>query len=288
MIDIVVLNYNDALTTIDYINRMKLYKSVRKIVVIDNCSTDDSVSLLNNYQDNKIEVIVSPKNGGYGSGNNLGIRYLYNNYKSKYILLSNPDVIVEEDTIQTMESFLRKNLEYAVVAPWMLNTGKEKQFNTAFKVPEKKEYILSIGMLFSKFCKSFYYHDIENESGEVKDVGCVSGSMFLMDADKMMRYGMYDENIFLYCEEVVLGLRLKRAKQKVALLPQEYFIHNHSVSINKSFKKLMDQRKLLLRSKLYVIKNYYDASFLEYKYACFLAKISLLETRVLAFFRRHG
>ena len=46
MIDVLVLNYNDAMTTLNYVNKIKTYKNVRHILVVDNFSTDNSVQLL--------------------------------------------------------------------------------------------------------------------------------------------------------------------------------------------------------------------------------------------------
>ena len=187
-------------------------------MVVDNCSKDNSVKNIKKYKNHKIDIIVSDKNGGYGYGNNLGINYLVEHYSSKYILLSNPDIIVDEETINKMENFLQKNTDFVIVAPFMLDSNGKKQFNTAFRIPGKMEYILSLDMLISKLKKSFYYKNIEQEKGEYKQVGSVSGSMFLMNAEKMTKYGMYDENIFLYCEEIVLGLKMKKNNQKIALL----------------------------------------------------------------------
>ena len=147
------------------------------------------------------------------------------------------------------------------------------------------EYILSLGILFNRK-KSFYYKNLENEKEIYKEVGALSGCMFLMDANKMVKYGMYDENIFLYCEEVVLGLKFKNNNQKSALLLQETFIHNHSVSISKTYKSNIAKRKLLIKSKLYVIKNYYNANKLQYLFAIILGKISIIETIILSIFRR--
>lgn len=286
MVDALVLNYNDADTTIKFLKKVSLYNNIRKIVVVDNCSTDDSLKKLQKYQNNKIDIIASKNNGGYGAGNNLGIRYLFNQYESPFILLSNPDVIVEESTIEKMEKFLCANLDYTIVAPFMLNSNKKKQFNTAFKIPNNKEYILSLEMLFSKLKKTFYYKGIEEDDREIRQVGAVSGSMFLMNTEKMLKYGMFDENIFLYCEEVVLGLRLQKTGQKTALLLQESFIHDHSVSINKTFKSEAKKKKLLVKSKLYVIKNYYKTRGWWLAIAYFLGGISIIESAIVSIIRR--
>ena len=57
MVGCVVLNFNDSKTTIKLLNRMKNMKSIDVIVVVDNCSTDDSFSVLKQYTSKKIQVI---------------------------------------------------------------------------------------------------------------------------------------------------------------------------------------------------------------------------------------
>lgn len=286
MIDVVTLNYNDAKTTIDFVKSIENYACVKNIVIVDNKSTDDSIELLKDIQNDKISVVENSRNGGYGSGNNLGIRWLSDNKKSKYILLSNPDVAVAENVLIQLESFLKDNTDYVIASPFMLDSKGFRQYNTAFRIPSLIEYVCSLEILMSKFTKTFYYKDILDESANLKTVGAVSGSLFMMNVDKMLKYGMYDENIFLYCEEIVLGLKFREAHQKIALLPQSSFIHNHSVSINKSFKSILARHRLLMDSKLYVIRKYFKANRLIYSFAWLISKISLFEVSLMSFIRR--
>lgn len=124
---------------------------MRYILVVDNFSTDNSVQLLSDIISEKVEVIVSNKNGGYGAGNNYGIKYLIDKYNSDYILLSNPDVIVEDETINKLEEFLRNNQDYVIAAPFMLDKYRNRQINTAFRIPNLWDYILSFDLVWSKW-----------------------------------------------------------------------------------------------------------------------------------------
>ena len=284
MIDVLVLNYNDALTTIQFVESVKNYNIIRKILVVDNHSSDDSLKRLSCLENDKVIVKQTKKNSGYGAGNNFGIHYLYKNFASKYILLCNPDVVVDENTCNRLRNFLEDNREYAIASPFMLDKKGKKQINTAFRIPSKWECILSLDMLLKKFTKTFYYENIENDFFVVKDVGAVSGSMFMMRTEDMVAYGMFDENIFLYCEEMVLGLKMQKAHKKIALLTDSSFIHNHSVSINKTYKSIVSKRKIFLKSRLYVIKNFYHTNIAEYFIAFILSKISIIECFFISLF----
>ncbi|ERT62271.1 MULTISPECIES: glycosyltransferase family 2 protein [Megasphaera] len=282
MINVLVLNYNDADSVMKLVNCIETYKCIDHIVIVDNCSQDDSFQRLKSIVDNKVDLVSSGHNGGYGAGNNFGIRYIADHYQSNYILLCNPDVIIKEDVIIKLAGFLQTHDDYVMAAPFMLDAEKQKQYNTAFRIPEKWEYIFSLDVFISKLTKSFHYKGIDSIRSEYKDVEAVSGSLFLLDTNKMLTYGMYDENIFLYCEEIVLAIKLKKAQLKTALLLTETFIHNHSVSIDKSFHSQYAKHTLLMKSKLYVIKNYYNSNRIENLLAYLLSRISLLEVMVIS------
>lgn len=259
MIDVLILNYNDSDSTINLAKRLSNYEIVRNILVVDNCSPVDSYNLLKKTHINKMRVVQTASNKGYGFGNNFGIDYLTKTCKSDYILIANPDIEIDESTIRNLENFLENNSEYAVVAPMMCNARKEKNYGCAFKTDNCLKYILSFGLVLNKFFKFERYNLSKQKDKIFLDVDAVAGSCLMVCADKMLKYGMYDEKIFLYCEERVLSLKLKRAKQKTALLLNEVFIHKHSTSIGKTFDP-MKANKIMSKSRRYVIKNYYNAN----------------------------
>ena len=286
MVDILVLNYNDFKTTISFVNSVKNYSNVGSVLIVDNKSTDDSFEKLKEITSEKVFLIQSERNGGYGAGNNLGIRYLSENFHSEFILLSNPDVIVSNDVLVQLENFLRTHSDYAIVSSFMCNSQGIRQRNTAFRIPSKREYILSSDLLFKKIVRPFDYNMVEYKCDHVKEVGSVSGSMFLMRADDMLKYGMFDESIFLYCEEVVLGKKISKSGKKIGLLTDLNYIHNHSVSISRTFNSIVSKHRLYLQSKMYVIKEYFDANFFDRLIANLLSKTSMMEIRIVALFRK--
>ncbi len=275
--DVLVLNYNDSKTTISFLEYMREYKSVQKILVVDNCSSDDSFIELRKYSDDKIEVVKTDRNGGYGYGNNFGIRYLEKNGCSDYVLLANPDTFIEENVLTKMEAFLADNPAYAMVAPFMCNLKQEKQVNTAFKVSSLFKLMMSICAFTTKVTGGFYYRHILQNNSQVLDVEALSGSLFMMNLKHMLDAGMFDENIFLFCEEIVLGKKLFQQNMKMALLPQMTFIHHHSVSISKSYSSIRSRNKLLQQSREYVLRNYYQANSMIVFLSRILSNINMIE-----------
>jgi len=275
MVDILTLNYNDSLTTISFVERVKSYDLISRIIIVDNNSSDDSFVELSRIVSDKIILLKSPRNGGYGAGNNYGIRYAKEYLKSKYVLLANPDVIIEEDVIAHLFDYIRENSKCALVAPFMCDSCGIRQANSAFRLPSAWQYSLSLNIIISKFHTPMRYRSLVDTDAKVLNVGGVSGSCFVMDVDKFIEVDGFDENIFLYCEEVVLGQKMKKAGYDIILLPQINFIHNHSVSISKTIKSSVERQKCLYDSKLYVLKEYYKIPSLALCILRLRAKVSL-------------
>ena len=118
----VILNYNDAKTSIDLLEKIKTYKNITSIIVVDNASTDNSAVLLKKYikDKDKIEFIENKKNSGYSGGNNYGIKYARYMRNCKYILVANPDVEFDDRSIIKMRRSLELNKNLACVSPIML------------------------------------------------------------------------------------------------------------------------------------------------------------------------
>lgn len=281
MLYALILNYNDYKTTEKCIKNLSEIKIIKKIIVVDNNSTDNSYQNLKNQENKKIIIIKNNENKGYGAGNNFGINYIMSEYHPKYILLSNPDVIVNENTVNKMVTFLDKHRDYSMVAPFMKNSFGVKQYNTAFKIPSKWNFILSYFYIIRKYSNSIFYKDIFNVNTDFKKVDALSGSMFLMRAKDMISYGMFDENIFLYWEELCIALKMRKAKRKLALLVNHSFVHNHSVTINKIYNKEINKYKIQMISKKYILKKYYKINKMEEILAFILEKISVIEMMLI-------
>ena len=94
---LVIINYNDCETTKQMLHNICDYTILDEIVVVDNCSTEDSYIELLKLENNKISIIQSDKNNGYASGMNVGAKYLIQKYKKCNIIFSNADIIIDKE-----------------------------------------------------------------------------------------------------------------------------------------------------------------------------------------------
>ena len=280
-ISCVILNYNDADTTISLVEEIKNYSSLDHIIIVDNLSTDDSYKKLEKIVSQKITLILANKNGGYGYGNNLGIRKAYNEFHSDYIIIANPDVHFTEKSLETMAEQLRNDKNTCIVAPRALKPNGENQTLIAWKLQKRTDYILSASMIYIKYFSKKYYDAAYFENKSKAEVDVVPGSLLMVNSEYMLKYGMYDEGIFLYGEEETLALKFRENNLKTILLLDETYIHEHSVSISKSFPKAIKQKKMNLDSRYYLVKKYYNITKIQEKIVRYFFKVAYFENKLI-------
>ncbi|MDE7056264.1 MAG: glycosyltransferase [Lactobacillus sp.] len=259
-----ILNYNDAETVFRLVEKIKNYSIFSSILIVDNASSDNSFSRLKErYQNNnKIVIQQTSRNGGYGYGNNYGIKYAYKKMDADYIVLSNPDVLFSNEMVQKLlDEMISKNA--AVVAGTQRVNGKPIR-TPAWKIPTAMQWTLIETKLW-KYAAKQYYYDPKLFNQRDLQVDCVHGAMFLLDPKKFLDVGGYDEDMFLFGEETVLGYKLKAKKYKSFLLNDVYYDHEGSVSIKKSFSNTIKQDEITHQSKMVYIREYLKMSPIKLK-----------------------
>lgn len=257
---IVILNYNDAASVVKLADSITGYASLGHIVIVDNCSTDDSFAVLRQrYEgEQKISVLSSGKNGGYSYGNNYGARYLMEHYPAEVIIIANPDVLFKEELVLSILETFEKQPEYGVLTGVM--TAPDGSVDP---MPYRDffSYAHDLGDCFLTVRRLVYEkrRSAIDYSVPVMTVPVIQGSFFAITAKAFREIGGLDEKVFLYYEEMILGKRLQKAGYLTGVLTGQSYIHDHSVSIRRSMKNLRIWKNVL-RSKYYYQKNYNNAN----------------------------
>jgi GT2 family glycosyltransferase len=270
-----ILNYNDSDTTINLVKKISNYKAIDKILIVDNKSTDDSFNCLKEIEKDNIKVISSDRNGGYGYGNNFGIEYAIKQFRTTHILISNPDVYFTEETVIALKDAFSRCKDCAIIAPVQVKYGKI----FSWKLASNLKIVLSSSMIVSKIFgeKLTHYKDDYFKNKRECFVDIVSGSLLMINAEIMKRYGMYDEDMFLYFEEVVLAHKFKESGYKSKLLINEIYQHNHSTSVRKSIKSIVKTKKMLLDNELIFFTKYRKTNALSITLIKIFFKLSISE-----------
>ena len=254
IVSCIILNYNDAPTTINLVEHIREYSLLDFIVVVDNCSTDDSWMLLQNCASDKVHVVKSSRNGGYGAGNNVGLRYSSNVLNADYTIIANPDVQFDEDCVEKFLQTLQEDHSVAVVSARQYNSH-----DCAWKNCGIMQHVLATSLFFEILLKiRSYPAEYFKEKASVP-VFAIPGSLLMVDLKKMLQYGMYDEDFFLYYEEFVLAQKLADAGLKTILRLDCSYIHNHHVSISKTYNRWSQQHAILLKSAALFLRKYKKA-----------------------------
>ena len=253
VVSFLILNYNSAELTSIYAKTVAEYKLVDHVIVVDNCSTDNSYDILSKLDTTNIHVVQSERNGGYSYGNNWGARYS-ERFNTDLLFISNADVYVSEENINRIISAFEYS-DYAVLS------GIEYDINNVITKPP----IWRMNSYVDDFADCFYLGRMINRkkqtidvnySLKIQNVDIVKGSFLAVRLRHFIDVGGFDEGVFLFCEERILAKKMKDAGKKVGVVPSAKYLHNHSVSINKSYKKRRLQMKLLYKSRLYYNERY--------------------------------
>ena len=187
------------------------------VIVMEN-SQDKSlkVNLEKNYSN--VKCFLTEENLGYGKANNLGIEIA----KTNNVLILNPDTELKKNTIDELEKFSNNNSNYAMIAPMIC----EKKNN------EKN------------------YSSSKNNPYEVKEV---KGFALMINKSVISEIGLFDENFFLYFEEIDLCRRVIKDKKKIYVVPSALVDHHGGQSHDKSLNIQME----LSRNWHYMWSKYY-------------------------------
>lgn len=256
-VSIIIINFNSSKYTTNCINSIyKFTKDVSfEIIVVDNDSKEEDVSVLEAFlKDKPITFIKSKNNIGFGAGNHLGYQFA----KGKYLAFVNNDAELIENSLVKLKNHIETDETIGVLGLHQINEDK-KQFKYSFR-----QFIDLKYHLFGQKSPQKYYNSALKTEPFVVDQA--SGAFMFFKTEAYEKCGGFDPNIFLFYEEMDICYRLIKSGYKTVFYPESTFIHylgKSSGSVN--------MKKEFTISYLYVIqKNYSYIYFLAVKIVLFL------------------
>jgi GT2 family glycosyltransferase len=174
----------------------------------------------------------------------------------------NPDVFFDEGCV---EKFLKTFLDEQSVA--VVSARQSNSPDCAWKNCTTLQYVLATSLFFEVWLKIRSYPKKYFKDKESVTVFAVPGSLLMVDLKKMLKYGMYDEEFFLYYEEPVLAHKFDDAGLKTVLRLDCSYQHNHHVSISKTYHRWSQQHTILLKSADLFLRKYKKANALQMIFA---------------------
>ncbi|GAB6189640.1 glycosyltransferase family 2 protein [Marinitoga arctica] len=288
---VITINYNSSKLTINSIksfieNHNNLLYQI--IVVDNNSSIEDygNLSLLEKEFKN-INIIRSKENLGFSNGNNLGLKYAYERYNFRYLLLMNNDVMIKTKNLlnNLINDLEKKGKEYVMEMPLINNLKQKKKVEKQVqirKLPNLKNSII----ISSPILKRLFFHITNDFIYKSKmpfkksvDAYVLSGAFLLIANDFMKKIKFFDSNTFLYSEEYIIGYQMKKYGYK-GFLNANYTVDHiqGGSSENKRFSGFLFYHKY--KSFLIFLKKYLKAGHIY----IFIYKIQkILEALLLDF-----
>lgn len=262
---IIVLNYVTYDMTLDMINALKktLDYDNYSVMVIDNCSPNESAIVLKEYSEKVGYIFYANKiNSGYAAGNNIGLRYaIEHGYKYSWIL--NNDVEIKEKMVLSeMVRVLEENDEIGCIGPKIYN------FDGSICAPYCNRPSMW-SMTFGIFADKSYRNKHINTQGIVYRV---YGCCMLLRNQAMSSIDCMDERTFLYGEEDILAERLMRKSYVTYYCPWVSIVHLGSISV----KKMSSKKKIAIeqaKSMELYLKEYRKIPFFLRKVSCWVRQL---------------
>ena len=211
-----------------------------KIIVVDNCSSDNSLEIIQQYASDKVIILSAKHNNGFSSGNNIGIKYALQ-HDADYIMLLNNDTVVDPGMVQEL-----------------INNSKGKYIT----VPKIYYYSNPDTIWFAggqiDYKRGRFYHIGENKKDsnhyeKKRPVDFATGCCLMIPKTVMEQTGLLYEPFFMYCEDVEYSLRASRKGISIIYCPKAKLWHKvSSTSRNKSKMSLYYGN----RNRLYILKMY--------------------------------
>jgi len=202
-----------------------------EVFVVDNNSVDRSVEMVAEKFP-WVKQIANKENTGFSVANNQAIRIS----KGEYILLLNPDTIVEEDTFEKCVTFMDATPEAGGLGVKMVD-GKGKflpESKRSLPTPSVAFYkIFGLSSLFPKSKRFGAYHLGHLPEDETNEVDILAGAYMLMRKKALDKVGLLDETFFMYGEDIDLSYRLVKGGYKNYYFPETRIIHYKGESTKK-------------------------------------------------------
>ena len=209
--------YNDVTLIVVCFKSEELIKSNLKelkkfkTIIVDNSNSKETYNLVKDVP--SIEYIKTIKNIGYGRANNLGVK----NAKTPYIMIINPDVVIDSDSIGLLYEKYLSYKNVGLVAPSLYDTNNKRRTNGSIsRLKKNKSKNLNVQNLAEgDTCYDFV-------------VGC---SLF-MSRDFFNKIGGFDKDFFMYFEDNEICDKIYRNNKYILEIPDSKMIHREGLSSN--------------------------------------------------------
>ncbi len=206
----------------------------KELIIVDNSPKNNLQKFCNSFKNTR--YLHTNKNMGFGSGHNLAFASF--SKSSDLNLILNPDIYFNSIEIRQMLAWMLQNKDIALAVPEVLNTDGTKQ-HTIRNIPSPLTLLkrrLNIKGIFNKFVAEDSYTN--HTFKEIEEIPFAHGCFFLFQSEVYAQLKGFDENFFMYMEDVDIFLRAKQFG-KTVINPHYKIYHEHREGSSKNIKLLL-------------------------------------------------
>jgi GT2 family glycosyltransferase/nucleoside-diphosphate-sugar epimerase len=232
LVSVVIVNYNAGTILTYCVNRVLASTVDTQVIVVDNASQDGSLDLLCSSlgSEQRLTIIENASNVGFAAGCNIAIQGAL----GEYILVLNPDCLVEPGTVATMREFMTSRPDVAVAGCLIRNPDGTEQAGCRRSVPTPWRSCVRVFQLSKLFPRSPRFRSFVQTGSPLPthpvEVEAISGAFMFVRRSAMEQVGTFDPQYFMHCEDLDWCIRFTQAGYKIAFVPGVSVVHLKGVS----------------------------------------------------------
>jgi GT2 family glycosyltransferase len=261
-LSIIIVNYNvrhflnqclhSVKQAVERLNVVQTGESgfLAEVIVVDNNSVDGSVAEVR-QKFPWVRIIANDENLGFSRANNQAIK----ESSGRYVLLLNPDTVVEEDTFSKCIEFMDSHPDAGALGVKMIGGKGEflKESKRALPTPIVSFYkMFGLASLFPGSKRFAKYHLGHLNKDEIHSVDVLAGAFMFLRKETLELTGYLDETFFMYGEDIDLSYRITQADYKNYYFPESTIIHYKGESTKKgslNYVKMFYQAMIIFAGK---------------------------------------
>ncbi len=232
-ITVIIVNYNvkEYLAHSLFSIQRALKGIPSEIIVVDNNSVDGSISLLKS-KFSEVILIENKENLGFGKANNQAIQLA----RGEFVVLINPDTVVQEDTFLKLLEFFDQHPPAGAVTCKIINPDGTFSIDCRHSIPTPSIAlwkVLGLSKLFPRSRIFGQYNLTYLDENQTYQVPAISGSFMMIRRQVLDTVGLFDERFFMYCEDIDLCHRINESGYQIYYVPTTQIVHYKGESTKK-------------------------------------------------------
>ncbi|WP_134683472.1 glycosyltransferase family 2 protein [Brevibacillus migulae] len=282
-LSIIIVSYNTCELTLNALRSVvdSQITYSYEVIVVDNNSTDDSVSRIS-QEFPQVTLIANIENLGFSKANNQAMKRA----AGRYILLLNSDTVVNSDTLEIMVNFMDLHPEIGAGGCKVLlpDGGLDKACRRGFPTPSASlYYLLGLSKMFPNSPKFNQYQLGHLDPDQDYPVDCLVGAFMIVRRETIEQVGLLDEEFFMYGEDVDWCYRIKQHGWQLYYYPYTSIIHYKGASSRRRPFKIVyefHRAMYLFHKKHYQQRYSFITNFIVYLGIALKFAITLLRNQL--------